>query len=202
MSRILKTVLDEGNPNKIADAARDVKLGQVAGAIHRVKVPVAAHIAVLPDEAKAAALLGGFITVGTVTGPIIPVVAAPASTREAQINLDGNVLFLAADAVTEAELWYVGFDGRVIVATLPVVANVATLTPPGQLLISVDELVGGAVAAKNARGTAQAADTDVQLSADGDSVIFGSSSTVTQARFTYIALDQPVTDRLTGLVDY
>ena len=74
MSRSLKQAINEANPNTIADAMRELPIGNaLANAVQSIKVAVASNVAVLPSNLRASSVISGFATVGAVTGELVPV---------------------------------------------------------------------------------------------------------------------------------
>jgi len=191
MSRILSAVLDQANPNNIADALRAVPVGRALGIISRtVRVPVVANVAVLPDTAKAAVLQNVFVSAGTVSGQFSVVApnVVPATTQAA-INALGNVAFLPADAVTEAEITYVAVEGDIFTDTLTVATNVGLL-PSGRkakVILSATNTTGGGSSALTvlARGSANPAAGNTRIDTTGASLRF--EGAVTSAVVRYVA---------------
>lgn len=201
MSRVLLNVLNEANPNRIADAAREVYLGSALGNAPRnarVAVVAGTGVGVLPEDAKAAAVLRCYVTAGTVTGHFtaLQTAAAPATTQVGVSPL-GNLQFLIADAVTEAEVTYVTAEGVIRQETITVAAQVGALPTgiQGKTLLSATDVTGGGSVAKTvaARGNAPGAGT-ASLSVDGDSIRFGDAG-VTSALVRYIAWPSETVDQ-------
>src|SRR3990172_7428687 len=105
MARTLRSALNESNPNKIAAVLHASAAGAAFAAIPQFfRGAVVADALVLPEDLRAAAVLAGFRTAGGATGQIIPdIQSAVPAAGEAAPGPTGNILFAAADAVTEAE---------------------------------------------------------------------------------------------------
>lgn len=193
MSRELKTVLDEANPNKVPNAQQILRAGRAFGLVARtISGTVTSHILTLPDDAKAVALLKGFARAGTVTGYKEPVADdATLAAGEMQVNAAGDVLFLAADAVTEAEVTYLVQEGEVIEETLPVASDLATLTPSTRravILIEVSASTGTSGGAKTpaARGSTPGAGF-AAITTDGTQIEFAAADAISEATVKYVA---------------
>ncbi len=117
--------LNRANPNDLANLNNLARMGDGLALVARHEiVTVAANIGVLPDTAKAKAVLGCYVQAGAATGyfTAIDTDAAPAA-GEVAINPLGNLAFNAADAVTEIEVIYIPVEGRLIEDEIITVAN-------------------------------------------------------------------------------
>lgn len=178
MARTIKDVLNESNPNKLPSGAQIAKLGS-ALALEPIFVDsaVSGDTIVLPNAAKARILIGAFASAGGATGPLTPTGGTPVA-GEVAISPSGDIIFAAADAITQAEVSYIAFEGEVITESVTVVASSAAL-PSGRkalCLVSASILVGIATGAKTviARGSAPAAG-EASISADGTAVDFNAA---------------------------
>ena len=117
MGRKLESVGNEGNPNKVGDFNKSVKIGS-ALLLGAQSVRAAASGNKLAPAKKALVALGGFAVAGGTTGPLVPAASplAPA-TGEVGVDLSGDLIFASADAVTEAEVTYLPLEGDTISAT-------------------------------------------------------------------------------------
>lgn len=193
MSRNLKAALNEANPNKIAAVLNAVRSGAAFGAIPQFfRGTVTADVLALPEELRAAAVLQGFRVAGGATGQIIPEVqgTTPAA-GEAAPNPVGNVVFAAADVVTEAEVMYLPFQGEIFEDFVVVAASSATLlgSRRGAVLLSAEVVTGVIPGAKTVdfRGAAIAAG-EVGLALSGLTVTFNAADVVAgTARVRYVA---------------
>jgi hypothetical protein len=153
------------------------------------------HVLVLPANAKAEVLEGGFIiAAGANVGVLQPVPEdAALAAGQAQVTADGDILFLAADAVTEAEVYYRTAESLPVTVDTTVVAatGVADLTPrAGLRLLTAEALTGGVTGVFTvlARGVLQAglATTQAALQPNGETVEFLIADAVTSARLMFV----------------
>lgn len=194
IDRTLKEAANEANPNKLGPIFQNRAGRLMSSSLRYARGTVAGHRLVLPDEAKAAALHAcTIIAAGAGTGPAVLVSErATIATTQAQIAPNGDVRFAAADAVTEAEVWYQAYEADPV--TMDVIVDPATgvgLLQPWQAarLISATALTGTVTgaAAVGARSSAQPSGTGVvNLALTGASVIFLIADAVTSARVTFI----------------
>lgn len=204
MGRPLRDVLNESNPNKISDAAKAILIGNALAVLPRtIRGVVTANVLVLPEKAKAARVLSCFVAAGGVTGRFTPAAIddTPATT-ECGINAAGNVVFLAGDAVTEAEIVYVPMEGLIIEELCTVAANVGTFAQSrrAQQLLSVTATVGGSVGVKALtalRGATPGAGV-AAINLLGTGVVFAAADAVTQCTVRY--LSQPGVGGVSGPV--
>jgi len=121
----LKATLNAANPNTLPDAARTARLGSLLAQVPRfLDSVVASDTIILPADAKASQILTAFSSVGTLTGGLDPVgVGATPATGEVAISLSGDIVFAAANAVTQAEVSYVTNEGEVTSELLTVAAS-------------------------------------------------------------------------------
>lgn len=209
-SRTLKNAADEANPNKVPQVFRGRAGKMMAGLLRFHRGAVASNRLELPDGGKAVALVGGTIIAGGGgTGAIDPVAedAAPAS-GQATITPDGSILFAAADAVTEAEVWYFAYEADAV--TVDIVVDPATGLGPlspyqGTRLLAAEALTGGVTgdASIVARGDAQPLTGECRLNLDGENVEFLIADAVTAARVTFIPRPGfgPADDTVAGQMD-
>ncbi len=196
MSRSLKTILSEANPSKMGSAFRDLDAGTAFNLIPKfIKAAVVSNIMVLPEDAKAAVVLGAFRTVGTVTGAATPILtSATLATNQVKANALGNIEFFGTDAVTEAEVYYYTYDGIVEERSIDVVPGTGVgLLGTGiasAQLISASVTAGTLLGAKTvlARTSTAPATTNVVLNLPGTAVIFAIADAVTKALVRYVRL--------------
>lgn len=195
MSRTLRRILNEGNPNKQGDAAKLLQMGEAMALVPRTfRGAVVANVLVLPETAKCAAVLQAFASAGTAEGQKVPDVAGvvPAA-GEAAPNAAGDIVFNGTDAVTEAEVVYLAFEGAIVEDLLVVDTgtDIATFLAgrAAAVIISAEALTGTVAGAKTPapRGGA-AATTLCALTDDGLGVLFNAGTdAVLTARVRYIA---------------
>lgn len=170
MTRSSLTILNESNPSRVASEQQRVGMGSVLGRIRTAKVTVAANVAVLPEGAKALALLGGFRTAGTATGDITPVGnGATLAAGQAQVTASGDLAFFGIDAVTDAEVTYLAYEGEPVTRTLSISGSAASIGGRGAQVLA-GATIGGVAQTVVARGTASPAAGQVALSLDGLSI--------------------------------
>lgn len=191
MSRTLKTVLNEANPNRLPSALQAAMVGTALATIARtIRVPVSGNIAVLPDDARARALLNVYVSAGTVSGQFGTLAPnATPTTTNAAINAVGNVAFFGTDAVTEAEITYIPVEGEIVEDTLTVASNVGLLHGGRKALVilNAENTTGGGSSALTvlARGSANPAAGNTRIDLTGASLRFEAS--VTSATVRYVA---------------
>lgn len=208
MTRLLSAVLNEANPNKIPDALKDIGIGNAIGLVARsarITVVAATGVGALPEGAKAASVIRARVTAGGVVGAFtcLETDAAPATTQ-AGVNALGNIQFLIADAVTEAEIVYFAAEGVIRDETLAVAANVAAL-PSGiqaRQLISGADGATGAAKVVVARGNAPGAG-NVSISVDGDAIRVGDAIASIHVRYIAFPLTSTsVNEKIQSSVNY
>lgn len=204
MSRKLQAVGNEGNPNKVGDFNREVKIGSALkqGAM-TVVIAVAANTAELPESGKALALVAVYVSAGGATGAFTVVAGAPAAGEVAVDPITGNVIFNVADAVTEAEITYTVIEGDVVEAAGVADAAGLVLLPGssrGRLLLEAS--VAGASRTVLARAAAPAAG-QAALTAAGTGVQFNAADAGAAVIVKYVEMPSTTAlDRLLSEVDY
>lgn len=199
----LKDHLSKADPNVTADIFRKINLGQLLRGqlpqVLRRKVPAASpyqdatlESLVLADDAKAAFIARATVRTGGVTGELTPVAygTTPAS-GEVAVAPNGDVVVLAADAITDMDVLYLPERGDVYETTMPVVSDVLTPStsftdsPRGIVLLLEAEATEGGATGKlqvlvpgSSPAAGQAALTDDEKL----SVTFAAADAVTQAR--------------------
>lgn len=215
MSRPLRDVLNESNPNKLPTAAQSLPLGNaLALATMFAAGPVVADTLVLPETEKAGQITRAFARAGGSTG--YKTVVAPESTPAAgqcAITPSGDVLFAAADAVTDAEVIYAPVEGAVFEDVVDAAASAATFSQGRRALALLEaEVIAGVIPgakAPAARGSVPAAGT-AALSAAGTGVAFNAADVVAgSVRLRYIAVpgvgagpQQSIAQALAGAVSF
>jgi hypothetical protein len=198
--------LSKADPNVLADIFRKINLAQVLrGQVPqflRRKVPAAGvqlatlETLVLADNAKASVVIRATVRAGGVTGELDPQTygTTPATTQIA-VAPNGDIVVLAADAITDIDVHYLPERGDVYETTMPVISDVLTpsttftASPRGIVLLLEAEaveatstgdkvvLVPGSVPAAG-----QAALTDDEKL----SVTFAAADAVTRARVKFL----------------
>lgn len=191
----LRDSLNTSNPSLVADAERKVRLGDALAKVPAfVRAPVVANKLVLPSTAKAIRVIACFVTAGGVNGYFVPDAGdATPATGHVIANQTGDIEFLAADLVTEAEVEYEVCEGEVVTETILVAASVGTLNneKAARQLLSARIVAGvlvGATPAVDVRGTAAPAAGECALSLLGKTIVFNAAEVIAgQAEVTYIA---------------
>ncbi len=193
MSRTLRDLLKECNPNMLPNALQLARLGDMLAKIPRTRrVAVVSNAIVLPDNAKADVILNCYVTAGTVSGQFTPVYDSTPATTQVSTNAQGDIVFLSTDAVTEAELTYIPFEGDVVEETLACVASL--FTPSGSrkalCVLRAEAITGTVVGVKvvDDRATASPATGHAALNKLGSGVLFNNGTdAVLTAKVKYIA---------------
>jgi hypothetical protein len=186
----LKEELDKPTPNTLADKLAAVKIGTVIRATKNslYKQTPAASLSQLatlwsvslPTDVKAAQAVGAYARAGAVTGQLVPVAygVTPASGQFA-VAPNGDIVTLAADAITSLDVQYMPEKLDVLTLDLPVIADVAVLpevalTPGTVLLMKAVVTAGASVGEKIviAAGGAPAGAAQANLAIDKASVQF------------------------------
>ena len=197
MARTFSDVFNEGQLQKLANAAQASRLGTILrGGRRFVKGTVTNGILSLPLTARAAHVLSARVTAGTTLGPKTPVVpAATASGVPATTNVtlspEGHISFnVATDAPSAAEVEYIAEQGAVYTEILPVASNSATPLAGRNVkrLLAATSLAGTLTGALvvDQRGTAPATG-HAAAKQDGTGFSFANADAITSVTVTYIA---------------
>ncbi len=196
-----RAVIDQADPNVHADQMKQIALGsllqgQIPQVIRKGKpVANANNLATmqgiaLPASGKASVVLRAYARAGTVTGALTPVVGDPATTQIG-VGANGDILTLAADAITDLDVVFVPERADVIEVTLPVAANVLTIpaaivSKGVVLLADVNALAGTATGRKIvlAPGAGAPAAGQARLNVAKSTVTFAAADAVTSAKVT------------------
>lgn len=150
MANTLKDAVNSGNPNVLADQFRLLELGSMFKALPtflRKKVPAASASSLatllavaLPSDGKATTVIRATSKAGAVTGELALVAyGVTPATGEIAVGPNGDIVTLAADAITDLDVTYMPEKCDVVDLTLPVVSNVltipATFTSKGVVLL-------------------------------------------------------------------
>lgn len=193
MSRSLREIFNEGNPNKVDAAVQSARLGTLLSlGLRFFRGTVTTNVLTLPENARALALVYVRSVAGTTTDRLaIDSDGGTPAAGSATINPVGNVLFAAADAVTEAEVGYFAAEGDVVEDVITCASNQGTLLASRKALhvLEVTRLAGTDIGAATVveRGTAPA-DNQAAANDDGALILFNAADGVTQARVKYIAI--------------
>jgi hypothetical protein len=195
--------LDACNPNTLPDQLKLIALGSLlSGQLPQVRRKVnqvtngasgynvaTLQVLQLPDGASASSIVRATVRAGTVTGELTPVAygTTPATTQIA-VAPNGDIVTLAADAITDMDVVYLPERGDVVEAVFPVVANAIVIPTPltarGVITLLEAESLEGTLVQKMivlVPGAAPAT-TKANLSVDHASVLFAVADAVTRAR--------------------
>ncbi len=195
MARAIREILNEGNPNKQGDAARELQMGEAMALVPRTfRGATVDDILVLPEGAKCAAVLSAFGqgTVPGFKGGVAPG-AAPATLFCAP-NPAGDILFNAAtDEITDAEVSYLAYEGAIIDEILVVDTGTDIATFLGgraaAVIISAEVLTGAVTGLKTPAVRSSApATTLCALTEAGTGVLFNAATDAAlTCRVRYVA---------------
>ncbi len=156
MSRTLRSVLNESNPNKISDALRSLPVGEALTLLPRAEVvSLVSGVAALSVPAIELISVWGRTTGAYAT--LIKPEGAPGA-GEACADAMGNLAYNVADQVVEVV--YLAAEGVIVTETIQVAASLGTLLggKSAVKLLSATVLTGTVLGAKTvvARSTASA----------------------------------------------
>lgn len=203
MTRSLKIAANEGDTNKLGPVAQAVGMGNaLIISSMSTRSAVTASKITLPDNAKALNLVRVFATAGAVTGVMTPVVGTPATTQ-VSIDVLGNIVFFATDAVTAAEVSYDVMEGDVITTNVTADATgLALVGGSGQARLLLSATAAGASRVVLARGATPAV-TDAAIVLAGTGVKFNVADAGKACVITFIEFPAtPVLARLLGHVNF
>lgn len=202
----LKTVFDTALLSTIADAAALAKLGSILRALPtflRNKNMVTAAVSPyqlatvqtisLPDDAKATSIVRAYARTATAGAGPLTVAAAGATPTTGQIAVapNGDIVTLAADAITNLDVTYQPDKYDLFEVTLPVVAATGLLTIPPALvtkgvvlLLEGEALVGTSIGKKIVvvPGAGATAAGQVKFDVAKGVVMFNIADAITSAR--------------------
>jgi hypothetical protein len=168
-------------------------LGSMLALVPRTRrFTVTSNKITLPDNAKANVILCCYVTAGTVSGQFTPVYDSTPATTQVSTNAQGDIVFLSTDAVTEAEVTYVPFEGEVIEEIVACAASLAAPSGSRRILclLAGEALAGTVTGVKvvDDRATASPATGHVAANKLGTGALFNNGTdAVTSARIKYIA---------------
>lgn len=212
--------LNRANPNSLADMLRKVSFGDVLAqsavqTVRRVNMDAAGtnpgnvatvDVLVLPDFAKASHILRAYARAGTAGTGEMTVASKDATpaTGEIAVAPNGNIVTLAADAITEVDITYVP-EGNVTVvesvfpAASDSVAVPTPITDRGLVAVLEAEVVEGTGTGNKIVLTAGGSPSAGQcaMSADGTTVEFAAADAVARVRLKLLVA-KPVAAQLQG----
>lgn len=199
----LKNLINQGDPNHLGDQFRALALGDVIRAsptFLRKKAPVANAgvlatllALVLPDDAKGLSIFRATARAGTVTGELTPVAyGVTPTTGQIAVAPNGDIVTLAADAITDLDCFYLPEKYDLYELTLPVATHVATIpaafTAKGvSLLLEAIALAGTATGKKIilAPGAGAPAAGQARLNVAKSTVTFAAADAVTSCTIKF-----------------
>lgn len=211
----LRERLNAAAPNTLADKLAKLGMGDVmAQCIPQQLVkkdPAASSYQLatleavgLSDFSRAATILRAFARAGGVTGELtVKLPGVTPATGEIAVAPNGDIVVLAADAITSLDVLYMPEALDVYEVELPVASNDIVLpTSFGTVLrlLEVEALTGGVVGKNKiiAAGARSVTTTQVNLKADKTTVQFVAADAVTKARVKFGVA--PAADRNTKLL--
>ncbi|HUU43035.1 MAG TPA: hypothetical protein VMX57_04610 [Planctomycetota bacterium] len=195
----LKNLVNTGNPNALGDQFRALALGDMLRALPtflRKKAPAAdggslATLAalVLAEDGKASSISRATVRAGGVTGELTVVAyGATPSTGEIAVGPNGDIVTLAADAITDLDVVYQPEKYDTVEVTLTATAGVVTIpaTFSGRgvvLLLDATATTGTATGRKIvlAPGAGAPAAGQARLNIAKSTVTFAAADAVTAA---------------------
>lgn len=194
MTRSLRAALDEANPNKTDAALHAVLVGSGLALVPRyVRGAVAADRFVLPDGSRAIAALYVFALSGGAPGLLIVdgvFAGTPPAAGHVMVDLDGALVFAAADAHTAVEAVIVAVEGDIFSETILTPADIGTLlgARAAIFVLSCSARAAGVdvPVVQIERGGAPAAG-EFALSALGTTVVFAAADNIDDCTVRYIA---------------
>jgi hypothetical protein len=203
----VRELLNKANPNILADLFRDLGiadlfLGQSNQHLRNLDPDVAGanpydlsteDTIVLPDNAKASRILRCTVRAGGATGEFTEKAGygTTPTTGTVGVTPNGNIAFIATDAVTDADVSYVSERGDVLELTLPVVSGTGVLALPdsvveqGVILLLEAESLAGTLVSKMivlVPSNSAPATTKALLTIPKHQVLFAVADAVTRAR--------------------
>lgn len=200
----LQSAINRANLNDIADALRAIAFGDVLRALTtylRKKNLVTAgtspyalatlQVLQLPDDAKAHVILRATVKAATAAAQEYAPQAYGATpiTLQCAVTPNGDIAFLAADAVTDVDVVYVPEKGDAVETELPVTTNVLTLpvdwVAAGTVILEEVEATAGTSTGKKivlVPGAGAPAAGQARLNLAKTTVTFAGADAVSKAR--------------------
>lgn len=191
MSRSTREVLNEGNQNKLGAALNVLPMGEAIALVPRTfRGPVVGDVLVLPEVAKASAILAAYGEGGTDGYKTPQATGTLLVAGQVAPNGGGDVEFDNADAIVTGEVQYLAYEGPIIEDLIVPVVNQGTflgLRIAG-VLLSVEVLAGATTGffAIVTRGTAPAGG-QASIGIIPTIIDFNAADVVTSVRVRYVA---------------
>jgi hypothetical protein len=187
--------LNIGNPNSIAVDLQMLGAGEAFNLIPKtVRGKVVDNVLVLPEDARAYRVDSAY-AMGTSNGFKTPAAVGSGATPSAgQVGItgDGNIVFAAADGITDALVVYLAPEGELFEDVVDVASNLATLSGGrrARLLLAAERLSGGTAGLTTvvSRPATPTAGQAALGAADDATVAFAGADGVTRARIRYLAI--------------
>lgn len=217
-----KAVLNRCDANSMWDRFRALKLGDILRTLPTWLMGKAAvahegyNVATLQkiataEDARGAVILRATVRAGAVTGELTPQAfgTTPATTQIA-VAPNGEIVVLAADAITDVDVLYVPQKYETVEVKLPVAGDAlaipATYTGKKVMFLMEAEITAGTAAGKKivlVPGGAGPAAGNARLDVARTTVQFAAADAATEARVKLaIASDVDVDAKLTGEADF
>lgn len=200
-----RTDLNKNDINTLADQLRTLKMGDLfLGQMNQTKRKLnpsalgvgsytlgTLHAMQLPNRARAAVIHRAIVRAGGVTGELAPqAYGTTPATGQIAVAPNGDIVVLAADAITDLDIVYASERGEDINVTFPVVSNVLTFPTAGQwargisLLLEAEAITGTATGKKIVLvpGAGAPSAGQARLNIAKSTVTFASADAVTRAR--------------------
>lgn len=197
--------LNKADPNTLADQARNLLLGDLLlGQMNQCKRKLnpstlgvgsytlaTLHALQVPDRSRAVAVTRATVRAGGVTGELTPAAyGATPTTGQIAVAPNGDIVVLAADAITDMDVHYIAERGEIVNVTFPVVSNVLTFPTSGiwargiSLLLEAEAITGTSTGKKIVLvpGNGATAAGNAKLNLAKATVIFNGTDAVTRAR--------------------
>lgn len=190
-----KDVANMSNPTQLPSILQKLRIGDIIRRLPttlRAKKPVAVpgvagtYIGIkLPDDAKAGRILAAYARAGTAgTGRMVISLDETPATGEIAISNTGDLIFLAADAITSVDVIYLPENADAWEIELPVASNVAILPPEltSRAVVLVAEASGNGSAKTVMLPGATPIAGQCALSVDKTTVVFAGADSVTSCK--------------------
>lgn len=201
-----KQAFDRANPNTVPDLLRRVEAGTIVQSglpIYKYKYNPDVTGALNPDQlatvdtldcgdAPAAVVLRATARAGGVTGELTPAAfGATPTTGQIAVAPNGDVVFLATDAITDVDVIYIPMKCKVVELVLGVIAATGVMALPlglrtaGILAVLEAEALEGTVTGRKrilVPGAVNPATPQARLSVAKDQLQFTVADAITRAR--------------------
>jgi hypothetical protein len=211
----LKNQINLGDPNLLGDQVRALAVGDMLRALPttlRRKVPAADAgslatllAVVLPDDAKAHSIFRAYARAATAGQGELTVVAPGTTPATGQIAVapNGDIVTLAADAITDLDVVYLPEKCDPVELTLPVASNVLTIpstyTSKGVVLLLEAVALAGTATGKKiilVPGAGAPAAGQARLNLAKSTVTFAGADAVTSATVKFAVVSAIDVDAL------